>query len=210
MLNPNAALITCGRWCSGCRGTKPGCKNPPGRNTQILYKSLVTQLRNEFNFKNARNLSILQPLQILRLFSQLRCSTDFTTADKLNKMFRIRYRMMIINNISFTRVPKALTEYTKELCGIQNLSRAQWRIILPYLQDDFPSIPFKFYLLLSKLSFALGFLTKRLCRDELHLCPFIFRRVFTHQLVRYKNSPSVIVSSWDKHINVSDLLNVFF
>ncbi len=208
--DPQAELIRCTRFCSDCRGTYPGCSDHPDRKIQIEYKRACRNFSLYCQSNNAqKNLSCLQPLQILGLLSKLRFANNFTKAQELSSMWQIRYRIMMRNNVLFTRIPEKLTEYVKQLTS-ETLSREQWKVIFPRLQDHFPLIPFKFYLLLRKLSLALGFLTRRLCRDRLELCEFIFTRIFRTKLVRSKYSPHLILRYREDPIDASDLLNVFF
>ena len=149
------------------------------------------------------NLSILCPLKICGILSR--------TGYRLSEIRQFELRRMVELRRTFTQVPDKLHKCVADICRQSLvLTREQWKVILPTLQDHFPSVPRKFYLLLIKLSLGLGFLTTRLCGKNRHLCPFIFRRVFTTRLVRSKYARALRLNSREKEVNQPNWLNVFF
>jgi hypothetical protein len=206
-LSPNSVRIECNRGCV-CRGTKPGCKNPPGEIDRQDYVTSIQNFRLEFNLKKYKNLSILYSLKICGLSSRMHWSVFLRPGDRLSEMKKLGLKRMKWLRKSFTEVPIKLSACARRIDAI-NLSRQQWKVLLPTLQDHFPLLPFKFYWLLIKLSLGLGFLTKRLSGDYTCLCPLIFRRVFTPLLVRSKYAPALNLKYWENPLDQRDLLDNF-
>jgi len=208
-LNPESKRITCGRWCGGCRGTDPGCKNPPGEQERQKYVGGLREFGWVSDPVKVRNLGILTTLKLCGISSQKHWSVFLPTGYRLSEIKNLELRRIVQLRQSFTEVPDQLRLYARQVEPI-NLSRQQWKVLLPTLQDHFPSVPRKFYMLLIKLSLGLGFLTKRLCGHCRHLCPFIFRRVFTSRLVRSKYARALNLWSWEKPVNQPYWLDKFF
>jgi len=207
-LNPDSKRIKCGTWCV-CRGTEPGCKNPFGERERQQYVGSLQNIGCKCDPDKHKNLSILNPLKLCGISSRMHWSVFSTTGYRLSEIKNLELRRIVELRQSFTEVPDALLNCARQIDPI-NLSRQQWKVLLPALQDHFPSIPRKFYLLLIKLSLGLGFLTKRLCGNYTHHCPFIFRRVFTSRLVRSKYARASRSSPWENPVNKPYWLDIFF
>jgi hypothetical protein len=148
-------------------------------------------------------------LKLCGISCRMHWSVFLPTGYRLSEIKNLELRRIVQLRQSFTEVPIALRACARRIEAI-NLSRQQWKVLLPTLQDYFPSVPRKFYLLLIKLSLGLGFLTKRLCGNNTHLCPLIFRRVFTSRLVRSKYARALRLNSWEKEVNQPNWLDIFF
>lgn len=208
-LNPDSKRITCGGGCPHCRGTKPGCKNPPGELERQEYVGGLQKFGWNCYPHKHKNLSILNPLKLCGISCRMHWSVFLPTGYRLSEIKNLELRRIVQFRQSFTEVPIALRACARRIEAI-NLSRQQWKVLIPTLQDYFPSVPRKFYLLLIKLSLGLGFLTKRLCGNNTHHCPLIFRRVFTSRLVRSKYARALRLNSWEKEVNQPYWLDKFF
>ena len=208
-LNPESKRKTCERWCGGCRGTEPGCKNPPGEEERQAYVTSLKDFCWMCNAEKVGNLGILTTLKLCGILFRMHWSVFLPNKSRLSQIKDRELRQMVQLRQSFTEVPTELRQKAFNVERI-NLSRQQWKVLLPTLQDHFPTIPRKFYLLLIKLSLGLGFLTKRICLEKMHLCPFIFRRVFTSRLVRSKDAQALTFYFWEKPERKPYLLDIFF
>jgi len=207
-LNPDSKRIICGTWCV-CRGTKPGCKNPPGERERQQYVGSLQSFMCNCNPHKHKNLSVLNLLKLCGISSRMHWSFFSPTGYQLSDIKKLELRRIVELRRSFTEVPIELLHCARQIDPI-NLSRQQWKVLLPTLQDHFPSIPRKFYLLLIKLSLGLGFLTKRLSGNYTQHCPLIFRRVFTSRLVRSKYARALRLWSWEKPEDQPYWLDIFF
>ena len=189
-LSPESKRITvagmpCGGCRGRCRGLQPWCNIPLGEKKRQEYLSCLTEFNWNSNPYKWRNLSILKTLIVCGISSQMHWSFFLPTRHMLSNLKNFELRQIAVLRRSFTEVPIELHNCAREVDPI-NLSRQQWKVLLPTLQDHFPSVPSKFYKLLIKLSLGLGFLTKRLCGIYTHLGTAIVRRVLTSRLVRSK------------------------
>jgi len=181
-LSPNSEPITSSYVCGRCRGTMPGCKTPSGERERQDYISCLEKFNVDCHPYMLKNNSILETLMLCGISSQMHWSIFYQTGQRLSDLKNFKLRRIAELRRSCTEVPIALLNSARQIDSI-NLSRQQWKVILPCLQDHFPVVPCEFYLLLIKLSLGLGFLTKRLCGHCRHLCPFIFRRYFLTTLI---------------------------
>ena len=134
------------------------------------------------NQNRAKNIFVLLSIKILRFSSQMHWAVFLPSGLRLSdcKLLELRRREQFKQG--FTEVPIRLRNSAMKIYQ-RELSRQQWKVILPTLKDHFPPVPRRFYLLLIKLSFGLGFLTKRLCGDCTHFCPLIFGSVLRSRIV---------------------------
>ncbi len=208
-LDPESKPIICGRWCGICGGTKPGCKYPPGETERQNYVECLQRFEVNCHPNKFKNHSILYSLKLCGTSSRMHWSFFSPTGYRLSDIKNREFRRIVELRRSFTVVPIELLHCARQIDPI-NLSRQQWKVLLPTLQDHFPSVPRKFYLLLIKLSLGLGFLTKRLCGKYPQLCPFILGRCFTPRLVRSKYARVLWLLSEEKPVNQPNWLDIFF
>jgi len=206
-LDPESKPIICGRWCI-CRISNSRCNNP-GEGKRQNYVQCHQKFELNWNRNKYKNLSILYSLKLCRTSSRMHWSFFSATGYRLSEIKNREFRRIVELRRSFTEVPIELLHCARQIDPI-NLSRQQWKVLLPTLQDHFPSVPCKFYLLLIKLSLGLGFLTKRLCDKYTQLCPFILGRCLTPRLVRIKYARALRLFFWEKPVNQPNWLDIFF
>ena len=213
-LSPESKRITvagmpCGGCKGRCRGLQPWCNTPLSEKKRQEYLSCLTKFNWDSNLYKWRNLSILKTLIVCGISSQMHWSVFLPTRHMLSDLKNFELRQIAVLRRSFTEVPIELHNCAREVDPI-NLSRQQWKVLLPTLQDHFPSVPSKFYKLLIKLSLGLGFLTKRLCGIYTHIGTAIVRRVLTSRLVRSKYARDLRLYFWEKQVNEPFWLEIFF
>jgi hypothetical protein len=208
-LDPESNPITCAKWCGFCRGTNPGCRNPPGEKERQQYVGSLRSFMCNCNHDKHKNLSILHLLKLCGTSSRKHWTVFSYSGIRLSEKKNLESRRIVELRQIFTEVPIELLNRAEKIAR-KSLSRQQWKVLLPTLQDHFPSVPRKFYLLLIKLSLGLGFLTKQLCGRYPGFCEFILGRCLTPRLVRSKYARALKLWSWEKPEDQPYWLDIFF
>jgi hypothetical protein len=209
--------LPCGCSCRKCRGSRPGCKT--GEREQ--YR----QSLNDFVERQNKLLSVHLKKNVSTLHAFWRVGNRFC------RSIGMHMDPSFMSNFQKTLVDTALRQsrlqrYINDICLtpyviIQRcvdrifsdckLSRAQVKVICPWIDDEFPLVPIGAMKKILMTCIALSFLIKRLVsnrgnRGENRLVLYMFHAVFKQTLVR-KRFP---VLSWHFCIHDADFLNAIF
>lgn len=191
ILDPNAWFIRfkCGPGCLECRGTDPGCKDPPIQKQRLKYFSWlqVSKLKYHNMKRNLLALDFIWRVGYMR-FCQYGMRT-VTLSNKIAALMALRQSRIKKFQAFFSEIPDEFQRHVFNLSGL-SLSRDQAKLICDWVEDDFQVVlPMGVRKKMLMTSIALGFLIKRLVPNEdIRLMLMIFHAVFRVSLVRNKNN----------------------
>jgi hypothetical protein len=205
ILDPNAWFIRfkCGPGCLKCRGTDPGCKDPPIEEQRREYFTWHHQ--SKLKYHNMKNnllaLDFIWRVGYMR-FCQYGMRT-VTLSNKIAALLALRQNRIKKFQAFFSEIPEQFQRHAVNLSGLR-LSRDQAKMICVWVEDEFQLVlPMGVRKKMLMTSIALGFLIKRLVpNQDIGLMLMIFRAVFRVSLVRKKNNR--------KRISDRDFLNGIF
>lgn len=224
----SSVKVRCNSGCPHCHGSDPGCKTSHFQKKLDPILHILRDDDRKYGGRFVWNRGIFHGLQRCRftvsrsLASQIFYSEIFETErfrwmselKKIHNLYlpiccvsgRLQYvvnRLIIVN-------PSGITPKERGLI----LTRDQWKVVIPWLQDELPTVSMDIIKKLLMLSMGLGFLIKKFVPIEMdidkripkHLQLMIFKRIFSERLVRKQDS--VPLSRWD-HLTMKGLLTQF-
>ena len=203
--------IHCGFDCPKCRGTRPGCKTNPDERLRREINNIRQELSLKYSRFFKRNVCTLYFIfcvgqkHFLPYGSKMliKNSTETELMDLLRHQMRMRNMAREVCQIDYR-----LERYIPELFPRFERSRANFKALCDWMEDDFPVLPRCIWKKMLMTSIALGFLTRRLVGPLTFLRVKMFHSIFKETLFRKRNSP---VYRWfDRPLRDEDYLNVLF
>ena len=218
----------CNSGCPRCHGSKPGCKTTDFQRDLDMILRILRENSRQYGGRFAWNRGILHGFQICRfavsrsLASQSFYSEIFETErlrwmselEKIHNLYRniccvsgeLQYRvnrLFLVNPFGNTPKERGLI-----------LTREQWKVVMPWLRDELPTVSMVIIKKLRMLSMGLGSLIKKFVPSEMdidkrfpmHLQLMIFKRIFSERLVRKQDSGPL--RPWD-HLTMKGFLTQF-
>ena len=218
----------CDSGCPHCHGSKPGCKTSDFQRDLNFILRMLRDDSSKYGRRFAWNRGILHAFQICRfavsrsLASQSFYSEIYDTErlrlmselEKIHNLYRniccvsgeLQYRvnrLFLVNPFGNTPKERGLI-----------LTREQWKVVIPWLQDELPTVSMVIIKKLLMLSMGLGSLIKKFVPSEMdidkrvpmHFQLMIFKRIFSERLVRKQVSGPL--RPWD-HLTMKGFLTQF-
>ena len=190
LLQNSSFKFSCGLGCSGCHGSKPGCKIPPIEKERDAFIQWV-HFNNDRVTTAKKNIFALDFIWRMghMCFRQHAFRIYFMSNTKPALMDTdLRKRRLTKYKDYFCKVPDMLQTYADNLCGI-TLSKAQAKLICHWIEDvSLVVLPMCVMKKLLMASIALGFFIKRLFpKGDEKVMHMMFHAVFKKSLVRKTN-----------------------
>ena len=203
--------IHCDSSCRFCRGTRPGCKTNPDERTRRKINDVIQTLSLKYSRFLKRNVCTLYFIfcvgqkHFLPYGSKMKVYS--ATETELMNLRRYRLRMMhMVGEVS--QVDYRLERYIPELFPRFEPSRANFKALCDWMEDDFPFVEKRVLKKMLMISLALGFLTRRLVGPLTFLRVKMFHSIFKETLVRKRNSK--LYRWFDSPLRDEDYLNALF
>jgi hypothetical protein len=203
--------IRCKSSCWGCRGTDPGCKTNPDERLRREINNIRQKLSLRYSFFFKRNfctiyfISCVGQKHFLPYGSKMKVYT--ATEEVLMDLQRNSMRIRSIER-EICQVNCRLERLIPELFPQFERSRANFKALCDWMEDDFPFVQKRVLKKMLMISLALGFLTRRLVGRSTFLRVMMFHSIFKETLLRKKNSK--LNALFDNPLRDGDYLNNIF
>ena len=159
--------LPCGCSCSGCRGTRPGCKTGEREQNRKFLNEFVERQNDLLSVSLKNNVSTLHAFWRVgnRYCNSIGMHMDPSFMSNFQKTLvdtalRQSRLQRYINDICLT--PDVIQRYVDMIFYDCKLSRAQVKVICPWIDDEFPLVPIGAMKKILMTCIALSFLIKRL------------------------------------------------
>ena len=202
--------VRCNSGCPKCHGSSPGCK------TSVFQRELDPLLRiirdddRKYGGRFAWNrgivhgflrcrFSVSRSLASQSFYSEFLETERLGWMSELEKIYNLTQKICYVSpelkyrvNRLFLVNPSGKTPKERGLI----LTRDQWKVVIPWLQDELPTVSMVIIMKLLMLSMGFGFLIKKFVPIEMstdiripkHLQVIIFKRIFSERLLRKQGS----------------------
>ena len=200
--------FACSPGCSKCRGSDPGCNNPPIKKERQDFLNWVhgTKMKNHNTKRNLIALDFMWRVGNMR-FRQYGMHMGIMWKPEVALMnTTLRQSRIKKFQAYFSKIPDTLESHVTNLSGL-TLSRDQAKLICDWVEDEFQvQLPMGVRKKMLMTSIALIFLINRLVpKGDKRMMFMMFHAVFKISLVRIHNK-----RRHSRHINDENFLNVIF
>jgi hypothetical protein len=224
----SSVKIRCTSGCPRCHGAEPGCKTSVFqreldpilrilRDDSLKYGDGFVENRKIVNAFLRCRFSVSRFLASQSFYSEIFETERLGWMSELKKIHNLTQKICYVSselqwhvNRLFIVNPSGITPKERGLI----LSIEQWKVVIPWLQYYFPTVPMIAIKKVLMLSMGLGFLIKKFVPIEMstdkripkHLQVILFKRIFSERLLRKQGSDPL--DRW-KHLTMKDLLTQF-